>query len=96
MSEETAEEMAAGARRACGADVGVSTTGIAGPDGGTPEKPVGTVYVGFAAAGVSVARQYQLWGTRDWVRLLASQIALDWVRRHALGRRPEESLLIRK
>jgi nicotinamide-nucleotide amidase len=96
VSEETAKEMAAGARRVCAADVAVSVTGIAGPDGGTPETPIGTVYVGFAADGISVARRYPLWGTRDWIRLLASQIALDWVRRHALGRRPEESLLIRK
>jgi nicotinamide-nucleotide amidase len=96
VSEETAKEMAAGARRACDADIAVSTTGIAGPDGGTAENPIGTVYVGFAAEGLSVARRYVLWGTRDWIRLLASQIALDWVRRHALGRRPEESLLIRK
>jgi nicotinamide-nucleotide amidase len=96
VSEETAKEMAAGARRALAADVAVSVTGVAGPDGGTAENPVGTVYVGFAAEGVSVARRYKLWGTRDWIRLLSSQIALDWVRRHALGRRPEESLLIRK
>jgi len=96
VSEATAKEMAAGARNAAAADVAVSITGIAGPDGGTPQTPIGTAYVGFAAEGISVARRYQLWGTRDWIRLLASQIALDWVRRHALGRRPEESLLIRK
>lgn len=96
VSDQTAKEMAAGARRASGATVAVSVTGVAGPDGGTPENPVGTVYVGFAADGVEASRRYQLWGTRDWIRLLASQIALDWVRRHALGRRPEESLLIRK
>ena len=96
VSEETAKEMAAGARRVCATDVAVSVTGVAGPDGGTAETPIGTVYVGFAADGLSVARRYALWGTRDWIRLLASQIALDWVRRHALGRRPEESLLIRK
>jgi competence/damage-inducible protein CinA-like protein len=96
VSDETAKQMAAGARRACGADLAVSVTGVAGPDGGTPQTPVGTVYVGFAADGILVSRRYQLWGTRDWIRLLASQIALDWVRRHALGRRPEESLLIRK
>src|SRR5204863_8628041 len=96
ISEATAREMAAGARRLLGADVAVSATGIAGPDGGTPETPIGTVYIGLAADGVEVARRYALWGTRDWIRLLASQIALDWLRRHALGRRPEESLLIRK
>jgi competence/damage-inducible protein CinA-like protein len=96
VSEEVAKEMAAGARRACAADLAVSVTGVAGPDGGTEENPVGTVYVGFAAEDALVARRYKLWGTRDWIRLLASQIALDWVRRHALGRRPEESLLIRR
>jgi nicotinamide-nucleotide amidase len=96
VSEEVAREMAAGARRVTGSDVAVSVTGVAGPDGGTEENPVGTVYVGFAADGLSVSRRYKLWGTRDWIRLLASQIALDWVRRHALGRHPEESLLIRK
>jgi len=85
VSEETAGEMAAGARRAFGASIGVSTTGIAGPDGGTPEKPVGTVCFGLASDAGVVTRRYQLWGTRDWVKLLASQVALDWIRRHALG-----------
>jgi len=96
VSEEVAKEMAAGARRALGTDVAVSVTGVAGPDGGTETNPVGTVIIGFAAEGMVVARRYKLWGTRDWIRLLASQIALDWVRRFALGRRPEESLLIRR
>jgi nicotinamide-nucleotide amidase len=85
VSEETAAEMAAGARRVFGADVAVATTGIAGPDGGTAEKPVGTVCFGLAAASGTVTRRYQLWGNRDWVKLLASQVALDWVRRFALG-----------
>ena len=96
VSEATAKEMAVGARRALGADVAVSATGVAGPDGGTPQTPVGTVFIGLATDGIEVAKRYALWGTRDWIRLLASQIALDWVRRLALGRRPEESLLIRK
>jgi nicotinamide-nucleotide amidase len=96
VSDATAKEMASGARRVCGADLAVAVTGVAGPDGGTPDSPVGTVYVGFAAEGILVSRRYQLWGTRDGIRLLASQIALDWVRRYALGRRPEESLLIRR
>ena len=95
VSEETAGEMAAGARRALGASIGVSTTGIAGPDGGTPEKPVGTVCFGLASDAGVVARRYQLWGTRDWVKLLASQVALDWIRRHALGLPVTESRLFR-
>ena len=85
VSEETAREMAEGARRRFGADVAISTTGIAGPDGGTAEKPVGTVCFGLASADGTVTRKYLLWGNREWVKLLASQVALDWVRRHALG-----------
>jgi nicotinamide-nucleotide amidase len=96
VSEETAREMAAGARRATGATVAVSVTGVAGPEGGTKETPVGTVCIGFSAEGVSLSRRYPLWGTRDWIKLLASQIALDWVRRHALGLSAAESLLIRR
>ena len=95
VSEETAVEMAAGARRALGADVAVSTTGVAGPDGGTAEKPVGTVCLGLASAAETVAARYQLWGTRDWVKLLASQVALEWVRRHLLGLPVRELALFR-
>ncbi len=85
VSEEVATAMAEGVRRALGVDLAVATTGVAGPDGGTAEKPVGTVCLGIAASTGSVGRRYQLWGTRDWVKLLASQIALDWMRRHVLG-----------
>jgi nicotinamide-nucleotide amidase len=77
--------MAQGARRRLGVDVAVATSGIAGPDGGTDEKPVGTVCIGLAWASGGASRRYQLWGNREWVKLLASQIALDWVRRHLLG-----------
>lgn len=85
VSEETAGEMAAGARRALGADIAVSTTGIAGPDGGTAEKPVGTVCFGLATATETITMRHQLWGTRDWVKLVASQVALEWIRRLLLG-----------
>jgi nicotinamide-nucleotide amidase len=95
VSEETAAEMAAGVRRALGCDVAVSTTGVAGPDGGTPEKPVGTVCLGLASAEGTVAARYQLWGTRDWVKLLASQVALEWIRRHLLGLPVRELALFR-
>ena len=95
VSEETAAEMAAGARRTFGADLAVAITGIAGPDGGTPDKPVGTVCFALASQSGVVTRRYQLWGTRDWVKLLASQVALDWIRRHALGLPVTDSRLFR-
>lgn len=85
VSEEVAREMAVAVRRLAASDLGLATTGIAGPDGGTPEKPVGTVCIALAWADGVTSRRYQLWGTRDWIKLLTSQIALDWVRRHALG-----------
>ena len=84
VSEQTAVEMAQGLRERGGADIAVATTGIAGPTGGTPEKPVGLVYVACASrAGVDVAR-LQLGGDRKRVRLLAALRALDMVRRAAL------------
>ena len=57
VSEETAIEMAEGVRRVSGSDIGISVTGIAGPEGGTPEKPVGLVYIGFAYGDMSCCRK---------------------------------------
>ena len=65
VSEETAYEMAAGAARAAGADVGLSSTGIAGPGGGTPEKPVGLVYIGCCVRGEVQVRRLNLHGNRE-------------------------------
>jgi nicotinamide-nucleotide amidase len=96
VSREAAEEMARGVRRLVGATIGLATTGIAGPDGGTPEKPVGTVCIAIDSASGTRSQRYQLWGTRDWVKLLASQIALDWVRRTQLGEDPTESSILRR
>jgi nicotinamide-nucleotide amidase len=96
VSEQCVLEMAEGARRATGSDIAVATSGIAGPTGGTPERPVGTVCVALVAEGFSASRRYQLWGTRDWVKLLTSQVALDWIRRRALGLPVGESTLIRR
>ncbi len=76
VSAECACAMAQGVRTLMGADIGVSLTGIAGPGGGTPEKPVGTVYLGIAdAAGVS-ARLLTLSGDRDAIRARSVQAAL--------------------
>jgi nicotinamide-nucleotide amidase len=97
VSEQCVLEMAAGARERTGADVGIATSGIAGPEGGTPDKPVGTVCVGLVGNGVKAARQYNMMrGTRDWIKLLASQVALDWMRRYALGLPVGEATLFRR
>ena len=69
-----------------GADVAIATSGVAGPGGGTPEHPVGTVCIALIADDVKVSRRYQVRSsTRDWVKLFTSQVALDWLRRYAPG-----------
>lgn len=76
VSEETAYEMAAGAARAAGADVGLSSTGIAGPGGGTPEKPVGLVYIGCFVCGKVQVRRLNLHGSREQIRRNTVEAAL--------------------
>ena len=95
VSEQTVTEMADGVRRVFGTDLGLATTGIAGAEAATPEKPAGTLWLALATGAGTVARRYQLWGERDWMKLLASQIALDWLRRHALGEAVTDSQLFR-
>jgi PncC family amidohydrolase len=80
VSAEVACQMAAGARRRLGADLAVSVTGIAGPGGGTAEKPVGLVYIGLATAAGVEARRHQFAGTRGQVRWAAAAAALTIVR----------------
>ncbi|MGO9603254.1 MAG: competence/damage-inducible protein A [Candidatus Binataceae bacterium] len=96
VSEECVREMAAGARKRLGADVAIATSGIAGPDGGTPDKPVGTVCIALDSEREKTSRRYQFRGTRDWVKLLTSQVALDWLRRYALDLPISESALFRR
>ena len=81
VSEEVAREMAAGARRRFGASAGVGVTGIAGPTGGTPEKPVGTVHVALDAAdGTALHERLVLPGDRSMVRRWTASAALAMIR----------------
>lgn len=85
VSEEVAREMADGVRTRSGADFGVSTTGIAGPTGGTPDKPVGLVFIGFATPQRAEVKRYMLLFDRETFKFFASQYALDAVRRELLA-----------
>ena len=84
VSEACAREMAEGLRARSGADVAVSTTGVAGPGGGTPQKPVGLVYVAAACPEGTFVRELRLNGDRQRVRTLASLHALNMIRLAAL------------
>lgn len=80
VSESVARAMATGVRRRFGADVGLSVTGIAGPEGGTAEKPVGLVFIGVAGPGVERAEQFCFEGDRAAVRCAACRAALEMLR----------------
>ncbi len=86
VSSECASAMAKGARAASGSDLGLAVTGIAGPDGGSEEKPVGTVFISLAAADGCWTKRFQFNGNRDEVRAMTAWTALDWLRRYLLKR----------
>lgn len=88
VSAPCAEAMVRGICQRSGADCGLSITGIAGPDGGTPSKPVGTVFIGLAVAGAVEARHFRFAGGRAAVKWQSSQMALDMLRRALGGLRP--------
>jgi len=92
VSEPVAAAMAEGARARAAVDVALAITGIAGPDGGTAEKPVGLVYIACAAASSTAVREYKFVGSRQTVRERSVQAALDLVRRH-LQNLPLEAVL---
>jgi PncC family amidohydrolase len=87
VSEQTAAEMAAGAAKAADADVAVSTTGIAGPDGGTEKEPVGLVYMACYICGDVYVERHIFSGDRQAVRAQAVQAALELVLRHMTDER---------
>ena len=79
VSEAVAREMASGVRARFGADLGLAITGIAGPGGGSDQKPVGTVWLGRADAAGSVGRHRQFVRGREWVRTFAAHDGLRWL-----------------
>lgn len=84
VSEECARAMALGARRNSEADVAVSITGIAGPGGGSEDKPVGTVWIGLSTKDETSARRFFFPGPREWVRTLSAYAAIERLRRHLI------------
>ena len=84
VSAETAEAMASGIREKADSDYALSVTGIAGPDGGTDEKPVGTVFIGYADRSRTKSLKLTLPGDRYLIRWRSSQAALDYLRRQLL------------
>jgi nicotinamide-nucleotide amidase len=85
VSEQVALAMADGIRAQAAVEVGVGVTGIAGPDGGTPQKPVGTVAIAAVTAAATRSRVFRFPGEREQVKFQASQAALDMVRRMLTG-----------
>ncbi len=84
VSKEIAEAMAIGIRQVAGTDIGISTTGIAGPSGGKPEKPVGLVWIGYADAAESLALKFNFGDDRRRVKERTAAAALEIIRRKVL------------
>jgi competence/damage-inducible protein CinA-like protein len=91
VSEETAAAMAVGVREALGVDVGIADTGIAGPGGGTPEKPVGLVYLHVATPEAGAGREFSFPGDRESIRTRATVGALHLARRVLTQSRDERA-----
>jgi nicotinamide-nucleotide amidase len=85
VSNRTVREMAEGIRKRLHSDMGVAVSGIAGPEGGSRQKPVGTVHFGLATERETVSKRYRFWGNREHIKLNSAIMALDWLRRHANG-----------
>ncbi len=85
VSEETALEMCKGVKSLADADFGISVTGIAGPGGGTPEKPVGTVWIGICGDRVHKAFRFLFSGDRNMVRQQTAITAMEMARRGVMG-----------
>jgi len=82
VSSECASAMAKGVRREAGSALGLAVTGIAGPDGGSDEKPVGTVFISLAASDGCWTKRFQFRGSREQIRIMTTWTSLDWLRRY--------------
>lgn len=82
VSKACARAMARGIRRAAGTDLGLAVTGIAGPDGGTPDKPVGTVFLALSDSDEERVQGYRFSGDREQIRRISACMALEWLRRY--------------
>ncbi|WP_448529055.1 competence/damage-inducible protein A [Raineya sp.] len=86
VSEQTVLEMASNIRKLCNADIGIATSGIAGPGGATPTKPVGTIWVAYADEKGASAKLYQLGNDRMVNIQVTANLLIDWLRRKQGGR----------
>ena len=85
VSDRTVREMTEGVKKKMGTDLGLAVTGIAGPAGGSVQKPVGTVHIGLSTDRETFSGKYRFWGTRKQIKLNTAMMALDWVRRYLNG-----------
>ncbi len=85
VSAPVAEKMAEGVRQISQSTLGLGITGIAGPGGGSEEKPVGLVFIALATPRGTVSKKYQFGGDREQIKSIAARTAIDWVRRYFLG-----------
>jgi nicotinamide-nucleotide amidase len=87
VSPQISEEMAQGGRRILGADICLADTGIAGPGGATPGKPVGLFYIGLSHKGGTYSQEHRFKGNREQNKHLAVEAALEWLKEYLVGLR---------
>lgn len=85
VSAPVAEKMAEGVRQISQSTLGLGVTGIAGPGGGSEEKPVGTVFIALSSPKGTISKKYQFWGDREQIKIITAHTAIDWVRRYCLN-----------
>jgi nicotinamide-nucleotide amidase len=85
VSAPVVEKMAESVRQISQSTLGLGITGIAGPGGGSEEKPVGLVFIALASPQGTVSKKYQFWGDREQIKIISAHTAIDWVRRFFLG-----------